>query len=167
MQKKLSTYDVFLYSILVGCVATIFLLFFLLFFHTFHFITFHPFSITEQIIIKDHWFIRILYYSCLFIVYCICCVVLSLIYFLFWLKRKELQIGVVYGICLWAIFYILFPYLFVDKLYIMHLPMKMTVTMFCLSVLYGCFVGYPIFFYDQIVSFSLSTYYLTQSFSFD
>ena len=157
MQKKLSTYDVFLYSILVGCVATIFLLFFLLFFHTFHFITFHPFSITEQIIIKDHWFIRILYYSCIFIVYCICSVALSLIYFLFWRKRKEWQIGVVYGIGLWAIFYILFPYLFVDKLYIMHLPMKMTVTMFCLSVLYGLFVGYSISYYDQSVSMSTST----------
>lgn len=80
-----------------------------------------------------------------------------LMYFLFWRKRKEWQIGVVYGIGLWAIFYIIFPYLFVDKLYIMHLPMKMTVTMFCLSVLYGLFVGYSISYYDQSVSMSTST----------
>mgnify|MGYP001382662567 CR=1 FL=1 len=79
------------------------------------------------------------------------------IYFLLFKKINHLWIGIVFGIALWGLFMVLLQ-LFPSIKNFNQLEFDTIITMLCLSVLYGIFVGYSIS-YDYYETFVLKKSY--------
>ncbi|WP_080876304.1 YqhR family membrane protein [Oceanobacillus timonensis] len=69
---------------------------------------------------------------------------IAFLYYLVFRKIKHMWAGILYGLILWALLFLLFRPIFHDVITISEWSMNTWVTTICLFILYGTFVGYSI-----------------------
>ncbi len=109
----------------------------------FHFISFNPNAVLKYMYITEFkkTYLNIAT-SILF--YMICSLLLALIYYALFRKKKSMWVGVMYGAALWVVFFIILRSIYPAIPWWRTMNNDTLVTTICLLLLYGLFIGYSI-----------------------
>src|SRR5690606_24636211 len=97
--------------------------------------------------LRSFW-VDIILVSLIFIIFS---VIASLIYSLLFRKKSEYYWGLFYGVLLFLLIFGLVHPIFFQETWIMYENIATFITLFCLFLLYGVFIGYSISYeYEEI-----------------
>lgn len=138
-----------LFIIIVGIVGGIISLFLFTFCFYFNFVTINPNFVLRYFSdgLRSFW-VDIILVSLIFIIFS---VIASLIYSLLFRKKSEYYWGLFYGVLLFLLIFGLVHPIFFQETWIMYENIATFITLFCLFLLYGVFIGYSISYeYEEI-----------------
>ena len=138
-----------IFIIIVGMVGGIVSLFLFTFCFYFNFITINPKFVLRYFSdgLRSFWVDILL----LIVIFMLFSVVVSLIYSLLFRKKNEYYWGLIYGVLMFLLVFGLVHPLFFQETLIINEKVSTFITMFCLFLLYGVFIGYSISYeYEQI-----------------
>lgn len=142
MVQTKQNYSIFLYAIIVGIVGGITTLFLLTFSYYFHFITISPKFLLRFFdeSVRSMW----LDIAFLVIIFIVGSIVAAIVYTLILKKKRQYYWGLYYGVFLFLFtFGLIHPIIFSEP-WIYTEGAATVITLFCLFVLYGIFIGYSI-----------------------
>ena len=142
MEQKNQNQSIYVYAIVVGIVGGLTTLFLLTFSYYFHFIKISPKFLLRFFNedLRSLW-LDIIFLICIFIIFSI---IAAIIYTLILKKKRQYYWGMFYGVFLFIFtFGFIHPILFQEPL-ITKEGAATVITLFCLFILYGIFIGYSI-----------------------
>ena len=147
MNQKIGKTTFILQALMIGLVASMISIALSLLLHTFHFIPFHFFTSLSTFFVTNNSIAKVILYGIVAIFVTMVSMLFALIYALLLRKQLHWKYGAFYGVLLWLIFYVIAPYVLHKKITLLHYESNVSITMFCLFLLYGVFVGYSISFH--------------------
>lgn len=117
----------------------------------FHMIEIAPRTMVQKLLFFD---VKnpILIYSLYFCIYLILSIFFTFIYYVLLKKARGWLPGALYGVIIWAGLYCLIPFLLTNELAWKMYNSETTVITFCISLLYGIFIGYSISYYYHFLA---------------
>lgn len=120
-----------------------------LFIHTFSITEVDPFFIFKIVFGDSKWLSRWYAYFILIIAYGILSIIVAVIYFFLFRKKKGWSLGALYGAIVFGIVYYAVPVLVLNFNPFINFEVQSHISIFCLLILLGVFIGYTIS-YDYI-----------------
>lgn len=131
-------------TLLIGIFGGFFGGLFLLLLHYFKITEVRPKILLHVLFQDENWLEKWYAYVVLLLLLSIISTIIALIYYILLRQRKSWITGAVFGIVIWATIYFIMPIIINNYNPFLYLSSESHVSMFCLFLLYGVFIGYSI-----------------------
>lgn len=126
-----------------------------IFMHLFKMTEVDPFFIFKFTFGDSPWIHKWYTYITLIITYGLISIPIAIIYYYLLRRKRSWIYGVIYGVLLWVIFYYIIPILVIAFNPFLHYEAQTHISIICLMVLYGVFIGYSISYNHEYVQIEL------------
>lgn len=136
----------FLRTIIIGIFGGVFWGIFFLIMYGLKIMEIAPTMLLKIVFQDEKWIEKWYAYLIFILMISILSIFIALIYFFVFKQWKSWIVGAFYGIGLWVFTYFILPIILKNVNPFIHLESESHISMFCLFILYGVFVGYSISF---------------------